>query len=168
MRSPTWSSPVSTCHETRVPSETIGRLIGEAGTRQSVDILFAALSSFVPFEMVSVLVYQEQGRPVALYDDFNEPAYRQGLDNYLRHSYVLNPCYQAYLGGLRSGVMRIRDLVSARGGFAAGTGAAGSANGSMAVRPAGGLLRGADPNVPVAVSEQGRNRLRHPGLAAQP
>ncbi|OZI63339.1 hypothetical protein CAL28_13810 [Bordetella genomosp. 11] len=93
--------------------------------------------------MVSVLVYRGRGRPVALYDDFKETAYRRGLDNYLRHSYVLNPCYQAYLGGLRSGVMRIRDLVSTGHRPSAGPTAGGQAGDPM--RQAG---------VPVAMSEQ--------------
>ncbi|WP_066635946.1 helix-turn-helix transcriptional regulator [Bordetella sp. H567] len=145
--------------------ETMGRLIDAAGTRQSLDVLFAALASLVPFEMVSVLVYPGRGRPVALYDDFREAAYRQGLDNYLRHSYVLNPCYQAYLGGLRSGVIRIRDLVSAGGGRSAGLAVAGGRAGPTAEgpttvptggSPADDLMRvpGAAPGVPVAVSEQ--------------
>jgi DNA-binding CsgD family transcriptional regulator len=93
--------------------DAMGELIDAVGTRQSLDVLFAELSRTIPFEMVSVLVYRGRGRPVPLYDTFDTPAYRQGLDNYLAHSYVLNPCYQAYLGGLRTGVVRIRDLVTA-------------------------------------------------------
>jgi DNA-binding CsgD family transcriptional regulator len=95
--------------------EAIGGVIEAAGTRQSLDMLFGALAVAVPFEMVSVLVYRGQGRPLRLYDTFDAPSYRQGLDNYLRVSYVLNPCYQAYLGGMRSGVLRIKDLVSTQG-----------------------------------------------------
>jgi DNA-binding CsgD family transcriptional regulator len=95
--------------------ETIARLIDSAGSRPSLDTLFTGLAARVPFEMVSVLVYRGKGRPVPLYDTFSSPGYRTGLDNYLRHSYVLNPCYQAYLRGLHSGVMRIRDLVTAGG-----------------------------------------------------
>jgi DNA-binding CsgD family transcriptional regulator len=94
-------------------TDTVAGLIDAAGARRSLDLLFEALARAVPFEMVSVLVYRGRGRPVALYDTFDTVEYRKGLDNYLRSSYVLNPCYQAYLGGLRSGVMRIRDLVTA-------------------------------------------------------
>lgn len=104
--------------------DVVGQLIEEAGTRRSLDVLFDALADMVPFEMVSVLVYRGRGRPILLYDNFDGAAYRQGLDNYLRFSYVLNPCYQAYLGGLRSGVMRIRDLL-ASGGNAAASGSTG-------------------------------------------
>ncbi|HTK02339.1 MAG TPA: helix-turn-helix transcriptional regulator [Bordetella sp.] len=123
--------------------ETTGQLIDKAGTRQSLDILFAALAPLVPFEMVSVLVYRGRGRPTPLYDNFDNPAYRQGLDNYLGHSYVLNPCYQAYLAGLRSGVMRIRDLLSTGGRLSSGLTA------DQAVRVAV-----ADQAVPVAVSDR--------------
>ncbi|OZI18605.1 hypothetical protein CAL26_12885 [Bordetella genomosp. 9] len=126
-----------------LPQAIIGQLIDEAGTRRSLDVLFDALAGVVPFEMVSVLVYRGRGRPVLLYDSFAEPAYRQGLDNYLRFSYVLNPCYQAYLGGLRSGVMRIRDLLSG-----------GTATAATAAAGAGGARAGAVDAAPVAISDE--------------
>ncbi|CAM3634312.1 HTH luxR-type domain-containing protein [Bordetella sputigena] len=136
-----------------LPWDTIARLIGEAGSRASLDVLFDALAGVVPFEMVSVLVYRGRGRPVLLYDNFGEPAHRQGLDNYLRLSYVLNPCYQAYLGGLRGGVMRIRDLLSGGAALPADASRGGQAHRGGAVVNDGSGAGSGGGAVPVAISD---------------
>lgn len=92
---------------------TMAGIIDAAGTMHSLALVFQELASLVPFEMASVLVYRGKSRPVHLYDTFAPQAYKEGLDNYLRFSYVLNPCYQAYLDGISPGIFRIRDLVTA-------------------------------------------------------
>jgi DNA-binding CsgD family transcriptional regulator len=91
---------------------SVAALIDSAGTQASLEHLLRDLAESVPFELASVLAYRGRGRPVHLYDTFRSAAHRRGLENYLRYSYVLNPCYQAYLDGIRPGVYRIRELLA--------------------------------------------------------
>lgn len=90
---------------------TSGEIIDALGTERALHCLFAELQHVLEFEMVSALVYRGKTRPILLFDNFQSPAHRAGLRNYVEFSYVLSPCYQACLDGLEPGVYRMRDLV---------------------------------------------------------
>jgi DNA-binding CsgD family transcriptional regulator len=96
----------------QLPRSTLCELIESAGTRGSLALLIDRLQLLVPFETACILVYRGRGRPVPLYDTFRSPRHKAGLDNYIRYTYVLNPCYQACLNGLRPGIYRMRDLAA--------------------------------------------------------
>jgi DNA-binding CsgD family transcriptional regulator len=72
--------------------------------------LFEALGRVVPFELASCYVYSGRTKPLHLGDTFQSRAARTGQENFLNNTYVLNPVYNAYLRGLRSGIYRIGDL----------------------------------------------------------
>ncbi|RQT95236.1 LuxR family transcriptional regulator [Burkholderia cenocepacia] len=90
----------------------IGEAIDFIGTDRSYDAAFQLMKMNLAFEMVSIVAYRGKTRPVLLFDTFGDTPYREGLTNYVEYSYVLSPCYQAYLDGISPGVYRMKDLVS--------------------------------------------------------
>lgn len=80
---------------------------------QLPEILTRALVTLIDFEYSVVFIYREKGSPIHVYDTFPTPEARSGISNYVKSTYVLNPLYNAYRCGLKTGVYRLRDLVSA-------------------------------------------------------
>jgi DNA-binding CsgD family transcriptional regulator len=62
------------------------------------------------FEYCVVFVYRGRANPIHVYDTFVSPSEKAGLINYVKNTYVLNPFYNAYRRGLKTGAYRIRDL----------------------------------------------------------
>jgi DNA-binding CsgD family transcriptional regulator len=89
----------------------IGQAIDSLGEPRSYECAFQVVKLNLTFEMVSVMAYRGKTRPVLVFDSFGETSYREGLTNYVDFSYVLSPCYQAYLDGIEPGVYRMKDLV---------------------------------------------------------
>jgi DNA-binding CsgD family transcriptional regulator len=88
-----------------------GAVIDALGTGRSYPMMFDLIASNLPFEMASVIVYRGRSRPVLIFDSFEHTPYREGLTNFVGFSYVLSPCYQAYLDGIKPGVYRMSELV---------------------------------------------------------
>ncbi len=72
--------------------------------------LFAAIAEIVPHDLASSYVYRGRAKPAHIGDTFSLADAVKGPINYVNYTYVLNPVYNAYLKGLKSGVYRIRDL----------------------------------------------------------
>ena len=87
-----------------------------AGTIEHIDTgacprhLIRALGTLVEFDMAMSVVYSRRGKPFYVYDTFQTEKAKRGLANYIDSTYVLNPVYDAYCSGSKSGVYRIRDL----------------------------------------------------------
>jgi len=77
-------------------------------------ILARALGTLIEFEYSVVFVYRGRGSPIHVHDTFPSPGDRAGLVNYVKNTYVLNPLYNAYQRGLKTGVYRLRDLAADR------------------------------------------------------
>ncbi len=75
-------------------------------------LLGRALSTLIEFEYSVVFVYRGKGNPLHIHDTFPNPQARAGVLNYVRNTYVLNPLYNAYQRGLKTGVYRLRELAS--------------------------------------------------------
>src|ERR1700761_673099 len=75
------------------------------------EILTRALVTLIDFEYSVVFVYRGKASPIHIYDTFPTPESRSGINNYVKSTYVLNPLYNAYRCGLKTGVYRLRDLV---------------------------------------------------------
>jgi DNA-binding CsgD family transcriptional regulator len=75
-------------------------------------ILARALDTLIEFEYSVVFVYRGRSNPIHIHDTFPNPEARSGINNYVKNTYVLNPLYNAYRCGLKTGVYRLRDLVS--------------------------------------------------------
>ncbi len=76
------------------------------------DLLARALSTLIDFEYSVVFIYRGRANPIHIHDTFPTPQARAGLINYVKSTYVLNPLYNAYQCGLKTGVYRLRDLAS--------------------------------------------------------
>ena len=74
--------------------------------------LVYAVGTLVKFDMAMSVVYKRRGNPFHVCDTFRTEKAKQGLSNYTNSTYILNPAYNAYCKGLKSGVYRIRDLSS--------------------------------------------------------
>lgn len=73
--------------------------------RQLVENIAAVL----PLDWATIVIHRGREAPCHVFDNFADTA-RRGITEYLLHTYVLNPFFQAHLRGLASGVYRIRDL----------------------------------------------------------
>jgi DNA-binding CsgD family transcriptional regulator len=73
-------------------------------------ILARALNTLVDFEYSVVFIYRGRTNPIHIHDTFPYPEARAGIRNYVKSTYVLNPLYNAYRCGLKTGVYRLRDL----------------------------------------------------------
>ena len=76
------------------------------------NLLARALSTLIDFEYSVVFIYRGRANPIHIHDTFPTPQARAGLINYVKNTYVLNPLYNAYQCGLKTGVYRLRDLAS--------------------------------------------------------
>jgi DNA-binding CsgD family transcriptional regulator len=76
------------------------------------DLLARALSSLIEFEYSVVFIYRGKANPIHIHDTFPNPQARTGVINYVKNTYVLNPLYNAYQRGLKTGVYRLRELAS--------------------------------------------------------
>jgi DNA-binding CsgD family transcriptional regulator len=73
-------------------------------------ILARALITLVEFDYSVVFIYRRRNNPIHIHDTFPYPEARAGIQNYVKSTYVLNPLYNAYRVGLKTGVYRLRDL----------------------------------------------------------
>src|SRR5579871_4816583 len=120
-------------HCALTPGEVEARAKGTAGRRSAVpaawvaasaeivervddpilpELLARALVTLVDFEYSVVFIYRGRTNPIHIHDTFPYPEARAGIQNYVKSTYVLNPLYNAYQCGLKTGVYRLRDLAS--------------------------------------------------------
>lgn len=74
------------------------------------NLLVRAVGTLIEFEYSAILIYRRRATPIHVHDTFPSPEARVGLLNYVKSTYILNPFYAAYEGGLKTGVYRMRDL----------------------------------------------------------
>lgn len=73
-------------------------------------LLLDAINHVVPFKFAMSVVYRRDAAPVYVADTFPDRTGKRALELYIEGTYLLNPVYNAYLGGLKAGVYRLRDL----------------------------------------------------------
>jgi DNA-binding CsgD family transcriptional regulator len=88
----------------------IGTLVDALGHPEFPRILIGQLQRIVACDLATIFVNQRRSRPLLVYDNFHTEGSKRGLANYLDHTYVLNPFYNAHLQGIDDGVYRIKDL----------------------------------------------------------
>ncbi len=102
----TWNNAADGWHA------ALARIIDDLGSERLPETLIAGLAEVLPFDMAAIFIYRRRSRPIHLYDNFTPVEAKQGITAYIEGTYVLNPFYQAYLGGLMEGVYLMRDLAS--------------------------------------------------------
>jgi DNA-binding CsgD family transcriptional regulator len=73
--------------------------------------LLRAMNQVVRFEIAMSVVYHRNAGPIYVCDTFAEGQAKRALERYMTSTYVLNPVYNAFLAGLKSGIYRIRELI---------------------------------------------------------
>lgn len=76
----------------------------------SVAALLAAIGSLAHFHLALSVVHRKNGGPSYVFDTFSGPGAKRAVALFIAGTYVLNPFYNAYLGGLASGIYLMRDL----------------------------------------------------------
>ena len=64
-----------------------------------------------PYDDLLFFLYRPDAAPILLSNTNVDKVFQQGLDNYLDHTYLLNPVYQAFKSGVPSGVYMMSDLL---------------------------------------------------------
>ena len=67
-------------------------------------LLARALGTLIEFEYSAVFIYRRNANPIHIHDTFPNAQARAGVVNYVKNTYVLNPLYNAYQRGLKTGV----------------------------------------------------------------
>lgn len=75
-----------------------------------VAALLAAIGSITHFHLALSVVHRRNGSPSYVFDTFSGPRAKRALELFIAGTYLLNPFYNAFLGGLTSGVYLMRDL----------------------------------------------------------
>lgn len=73
-------------------------------------MLLDTISKVVPFNAAISVVYARNATPIYVADTFPDLKAKKALEHYIGGTYVLNPVYNAYLSGLKSGAYRIKEL----------------------------------------------------------
>ena len=76
----------------------------------SVAALLAAIGSVARFHLVLSVVHRRNGGPSYVFDTFSGPRAKRAVELFIAGTYLLNPFYNASLGGLTSGIYLMRDL----------------------------------------------------------
>ncbi|MEM7224278.1 MAG: helix-turn-helix transcriptional regulator [Pseudomonadota bacterium] len=88
----------------------IGEIVEALDEPSFPALLAERLRRLVACDLAAMFVYQGRTPPLLVFDNFKIRGAEQAVANYLNHTYVLNPVYQAHLKGVAPGVYRIRDL----------------------------------------------------------
>ncbi|MBL4768166.1 MAG: helix-turn-helix transcriptional regulator [Rhodobacteraceae bacterium] len=64
-----------------------------------------------PNDGLIFFLYRPDTAPILLFRSRNAESFQQGLDNYLDHTYLLNPVYQAYRSYISAGVYLMSDIL---------------------------------------------------------
>lgn len=78
------------------------------------ELMIRILQTLLPFEYGVIFVYRDNAIPIHVCNTFANPAAKAGLGNFLKQTYVLNPFYNAYCNGLKTGAYRMSDLAPGR------------------------------------------------------
>jgi len=70
-----------------------------------------AIGRMIPCDSLLFFLYRPDTAPVLVSSSRVSDDFQRGLDNYLDHTYLLNPVYQAFKSTVPSGVYRMADLM---------------------------------------------------------
>lgn len=69
------------------------------------------IGCITPYDNLLFFLYRQDAAPMLLSNTNVDKAFQQGLENYLDHTYLLNPVYQAFKSGVTSGAYMMSDLL---------------------------------------------------------
>lgn len=90
--------------------EKLGDVVGDLGNDRFPQGLVNAINCLVPFKYAFLFLYRPKAGPVHLYSNIRTDRAKRGIERFVEATYVLNPVYNAFVGGIESGVHRITNL----------------------------------------------------------
>ena len=72
--------------------------------------LIEAAAVVLPFQAALCVINRRHRAPVYLCDTYKDEGAKRAVQRYIDSTYLINPVYNAFLGGLDSGLYRMRDL----------------------------------------------------------
>ncbi|NRB19826.1 MAG: helix-turn-helix transcriptional regulator [Rhodobacteraceae bacterium] len=81
------------------------------GTDTFFDDLSAVVDRITPYSSLLFFLYRPGAAPILLSKSRVTESFRQGLDNYVNHTYLLNPVYQSFKTGIESGVYQMSEIL---------------------------------------------------------
>lgn len=101
-------SPVAT----EKPSiEVVSDFIRTIGSSYFFHDFGEVVGSIVPYDGLLFFLYRPDAAPILLSNTRLDDKFQQGLDNYLDHTYLLNPVYQAFKSTIPSGVYLMSEIL---------------------------------------------------------
>jgi len=97
--------------------QTLAELIEAARGDDPLPSLIATIEQVVPIDNTVAYVFRRSGRPIVLYDDWDDPAHeahRQAMVLYFGSAYLLDPFYRAFLSDVPAGLHTLRELAPDR------------------------------------------------------
>ncbi len=92
-------------------AERILEFIQAIGSASFFDGFGDAIDRIAPHDSLLFFLYRPGAAPILLSSVRVGEVFQQGLDNYLDHTYLLNPVYQAFQMGIPSGVYMMSDIL---------------------------------------------------------
>jgi len=97
---------------TLIPTaDVIVDFIQTIGTETFFGDFSDVLDSIAPYDSLLFFLYRPGAAPILLASAKAGDNFHQGLDNYLNHTYLLNPVYQAFKTGIVSGVYKMSEIL---------------------------------------------------------
>lgn len=90
--------------------EKLGDAVSDLGNERFPQGLVNAIACVVPFKYAFLFLYRPKAGPVNLFSNIRTDRAKRGIKRFVEATYVLNPVYNAFLGGVTSGVHRITHL----------------------------------------------------------
>lgn len=92
-------------------SEITAEFISSIGAGGFFRAFGAAVGHITPYDTLLFFLYRPDAAPVLLSNDDLPETNRRGLENYLDHTYLLNPVYQAFRSDIACGVYLMADIL---------------------------------------------------------
>lgn len=81
------------------------------GSAAFFDDFGAVIGRIAAFDSLLFFLYRPGAAPILLANSNVDRVFRQGLENYLDHTYLLNPVYQAFRSGISCGVYMMSEIL---------------------------------------------------------
>lgn len=98
-------------HQIETLNRALARVIeGTCDGAEGACTMIRAARQAIPFEAAFCVVYRAGHRPVYLADTYPAGAAKEAVQIYVTSTYLLNPVYNAFLGGMTPGIRRMAEF----------------------------------------------------------
>jgi len=87
------------------------QIVDSIGSEHFFDRMAALISTYIPYDGMVIFLYDGRNAPTWLNCFKLACDYKEGLKNYVKYTYILNPVYRAFLENVEAATYLIADLV---------------------------------------------------------